>query len=117
MGLFNKKNIDKAKALAEKNAAKIASGVDKATDAVDKKTGGKYSDKLRKVDGAAKKFAGRAGKATDTTTTSSGTSSTGTTGTPNTGATGTPNTGTTPDHSSTGTTTDSGTEGTTEPTS
>lgn len=57
MGLFSKKNIDKAKQLAEKNAAKIASGVDKATDAVDKKTGGKYTDKLKKVDEAAKKFA------------------------------------------------------------
>lgn len=57
MGLFSKKNIDKAKQLAEKNAAKIVSGVDKATDAVDKKTGGKYTDKLKKVDDAAKKFA------------------------------------------------------------
>lgn len=57
MALFSKKNIDKAKALAEKNAAKIASGVDKVTDTVDKKTKGKYSDHLKKVDDAAKKFA------------------------------------------------------------
>lgn len=57
MGLLSKKNIDKAKALAEKNAAKIASGVDKVTDTVDKKTKGKYSDHLKKVDDAAKKFA------------------------------------------------------------
>ena len=59
MGLFNKRNIDKAKALAEKNAAKIAKGVDKATDVVNKKTGGKYADKLEKVDQAAHKFAGQ----------------------------------------------------------
>ena len=57
MGLLNKKNIAKVKSLAEKNAEKIASGVNKATDAVDKKTGGKYADKLKKVDDAAKKFA------------------------------------------------------------
>ena len=59
MGLFSKKNIDKAKELAEKNAAKIAQGVDRATDAVNKKTGGKYADKLEKVDQAAHKFAGQ----------------------------------------------------------
>lgn len=58
MGLFSKRNIEKAKRLAEKNAAKIAEGVDKATDAVNKKTGGKYADKLQKVDQAAHKFAG-----------------------------------------------------------
>lgn len=57
MGLFSKKNLDKAKQLAEKNAAKIASGVDKATDTVNKKTGGKYADKLQKVDEAAQKYA------------------------------------------------------------
>lgn len=57
MGLFSKKNLDKAKQLAEKNASKIASGVDKATDAVNKKTGGKYADKLQKVDEAAHKYA------------------------------------------------------------
>lgn len=57
MGLFSKKNIDKAKELAEKNAAKIAQGVDKATDAVNKKTGGKYASHLSKVDETAQKFA------------------------------------------------------------
>ena len=57
MGLFSKKNIDKAKELAEKNAAKIAQGVDKATDAVNKKTGGKYASHLAKVDETAHKFA------------------------------------------------------------
>ena len=60
MGLLNKRNIAKAKALAEKNKDKIASGVNKATDAIDKKTGGKHRDKLQKIDDAAKKFAGDA---------------------------------------------------------
>jgi MT0933-like antitoxin protein len=58
MGLLNKRTIAKAKALAEKNKEKIASGVDKATDVIDKKTGGKHTDKLKKIDEAAKKFAG-----------------------------------------------------------
>ena len=58
MGLLNKRNIAKAKALAEKNKDKIASSVNKATDAIDKKTGGKHTDKLQKIDDAAKKFAG-----------------------------------------------------------
>ena len=53
MGLF-----DKAKKLAEDNKDKIADGVDKATDVVDDKTGGKYTDQLDKVDDAAAKFAG-----------------------------------------------------------
>jgi hypothetical protein len=89
MGLFSKRNIDKAKRLAEKNAAKIAEGVDKATDAVNKKTGGKYADKLEKVDQAAHKFAGSNATpdasgpdvATDPET-DGPTSPTGTTGTP-----------------------------------
>jgi len=58
MSLFSKKNIDKAKGLALKNKDKISSTVSKATDSIDKKTGGKYADKLKKVDDAAKKFAG-----------------------------------------------------------
>jgi len=58
MGLFSKKNIDKAKALAEKNKEKIASSVNKATDVIDQKTGGKHADKLKKLDDAAQKFAG-----------------------------------------------------------
>ena len=40
----------KAKVVAEKSGDKIASGVDKATDKIDQKTGGKYKDKLEKVD-------------------------------------------------------------------
>ncbi|MAT06310.1 MAG: hypothetical protein CL424_14830 [Acidimicrobiaceae bacterium] len=58
MGLFNTRNINKAKRLFEKNKGKIGSTVDKATDTIDKKTGGKYSDHLKKVDDAAKKLAG-----------------------------------------------------------
>jgi MT0933-like antitoxin protein len=57
MGLLNAKNIAKARALAEKNKDKIAAGVNKATEAIDKKTGGKHTDKLKKIDDAAKKFA------------------------------------------------------------
>jgi hypothetical protein len=59
MGLLNKRTIDKAKRLALQNKDKIADGVGKATDVLDKKTGGKHRDKLKKVDDAAAKFAGR----------------------------------------------------------
>lgn len=41
MGLF-----DKAKDLAQDNADKLDGVIDKAADAVDEKTGGKYSDKI-----------------------------------------------------------------------
>jgi hypothetical protein len=58
MGLLNARNIAKAKALADKNKDKIAAGVSKATGAIDKKTGGKHADRLKKIDEAAKKFAG-----------------------------------------------------------
>ena len=58
MGLLNARNIAKARALADKNKDKIAAGVSKATGAIDKKTGGKHADKLKKIDDAAKKFAG-----------------------------------------------------------
>lgn len=58
MALLSSKNIAKAKALAEKNKDKIASSVNKATDAIDKKTGGKHTDKLKKIDDAAQKYAG-----------------------------------------------------------
>lgn len=46
----------KAKGLAEKQGDKIAAAVDKTTDVVDKKTKGKYSSKLDKVDAMAKKL-------------------------------------------------------------
>ena len=46
----------KAKVVAEKSGDKIASGVDKATDKIDKKTGGKYHDKLEKVENLASKL-------------------------------------------------------------
>ena len=51
--------LNSAKKFAMKNKEKIATGVDKATDAIDKKTHGKYHDKLEKVDGATAKFAGK----------------------------------------------------------
>lgn len=53
MGIF-----DKAKKAAEEHGDKIADGVDKATDAVDDKTGGKFSDHLDKVDELAEKHLG-----------------------------------------------------------
>ena len=51
--------LNSAKKFAMKNKEKIAAGVDKATDMIDKKTHGKYHDKLEKVDAAAAKFAGK----------------------------------------------------------
>jgi hypothetical protein len=58
MGLLNAKNIAKAKDLALKNKHKIAPAVTKATSAIDKKTGGKHADKLKKLDDAAAKISG-----------------------------------------------------------
>jgi MT0933-like antitoxin protein len=56
----------KAKGLADTQGDKISSAVSKSTDFVDKKTKGKYSDKLEKVDEAAKKLDKRApGPSTD----------------------------------------------------
>ena len=46
----------KAKAMVDKNGERIAGGVDKATDFVDKKTKGKHTDKLQKVDNLASKL-------------------------------------------------------------
>lgn len=45
MGLF-----DKVKKAAGDNADKISQGVDKATDMINEKTGGKHADKLDQVD-------------------------------------------------------------------
>ncbi len=58
MGLFDKfkKHTDKAKDLMESQGDNIATGVDKATDFVDDKTGGKYGDHLEKVDDMADKL-------------------------------------------------------------
>lgn len=47
------KLAQKAKAVVDKNGDKIAAGVGKATDFVDKKTKGKHHDKLEKLDGLA----------------------------------------------------------------
>jgi hypothetical protein len=53
--------MDSAKKLAKNKdqVAKIAKGVDKATDVIDKKTGGKHTDKLQKIDDAVAKAAGK----------------------------------------------------------
>ena len=53
--------MDSAKKLVKNKdqMAKIAEGVDKATDMIDKKTGGKHKDKLQKVDEAVAKAAGK----------------------------------------------------------
>ena len=51
--------LNTAKKFALKNKDKVAAGVDKATDLVDKKTGGKHTEKLRKIEDAANKFAGK----------------------------------------------------------
>ncbi len=51
--------LDKVKGLANKNKNKIADGVDKATDVIDDKTGGKHTANLQKADDAADKFAGK----------------------------------------------------------
>ena len=45
-----------AKDLADKRGDKIAAGVDKVTDLVDKKSKGKHRDKLEKLDGLARKL-------------------------------------------------------------
>jgi hypothetical protein len=46
----------KAKGLVDEHGDQIAKAVDKATDAVDRKTKGKYSEQLKKVDAAAEKL-------------------------------------------------------------
>jgi antitoxin protein of toxin-antitoxin system len=51
--------LNSAKKFAMKNKEKIAAGVDKATDVIDKKTKGKHHDKLEKADAAAAKFGGK----------------------------------------------------------
>jgi len=57
--------MDKAKKFAAGNKDKISDGVDRATDAVDSKTGGKHTDHLQKVDDAAAKFAGESTEQAD----------------------------------------------------
>ncbi|AMY23988.1 MULTISPECIES: antitoxin [Nocardiaceae] len=47
--------VDKGKNLAAENSDKIDDVVEKAGDFIDNKTGGKYADKIDKVQEAAKK--------------------------------------------------------------
>ena len=60
MGLMDKvKGIfgsGKSQELAAQHGDKVVQGVDKATDAVDDKTKGKYSDHLEKADEGAEKI-------------------------------------------------------------
>lgn len=56
------KLANRAKSVVEKKGDKIAAGVDKATDFVDKKTKGKYHDRLEKLDDAAARLAPDAGE-------------------------------------------------------
>lgn len=58
MGLMDRlKGLSgKAKNVADERGDEIADGVDKATDAVDDRTGGKYTDQLDKVDDMADKL-------------------------------------------------------------
>lgn len=56
--------LDKLKGMANKNKDKVAGGVDKGTDVVDKRTGGKHTDNLQKADDAADKYAGKRPDAT-----------------------------------------------------
>lgn len=48
--LASKENVAKAKGMAAKNSDKITGTVGKATSKIDQKTGGKYRDKLDKVE-------------------------------------------------------------------
>jgi hypothetical protein len=50
------KLVKRAKGLADQHGDKISGAVDKATDIVDKKTKGKHSAQLRKIDAAAEKL-------------------------------------------------------------
>jgi hypothetical protein len=51
--------VGKAKDLAQQNADKVESAVEKAGDIVDEKTGGKYESVVNKVQDAAKKVTER----------------------------------------------------------
>ena len=54
MGFMDR--FKKVKDVAESQGDKIADGVDKATDMIDDKTGGKFTDQLEKVDDMADKL-------------------------------------------------------------
>ncbi len=56
MGLLSTSNMNKAKALLEKNRHKVGDLVGKATEQVDKVSKGKTSSVTSKIDDAAKKF-------------------------------------------------------------
>src|SRR4051794_20787148 len=51
--------MDKVKGIVSKNSEKITTGIDKAGDVIDKKTGGKYAAKIDKAQDAAAKAVGK----------------------------------------------------------
>ncbi|UYP19733.1 antitoxin [Rhodococcus sp. Z13] len=53
--------VDKGKEFAEQNPDKVEQIIEKAGDAVDEKTGGKYADQVDKVQDAARKHLGADG--------------------------------------------------------
>lgn len=61
LGIFDR--FKKVKDMAGTHGDKIADGVDKATDMVDDKTGGKFGDQLEKVDDMADKLREEDGEA------------------------------------------------------
>ena len=56
MGLVNARNLRKAKQLLEKNRHKVGDAVSKATEKIDKASGGKTSNLSRKAEDAARKY-------------------------------------------------------------
>ena len=56
MGLFDKIK-DAAERALDEHPDKLVAAVDKVTDVVDEKTGGKYTDKQEQADGKARDFA------------------------------------------------------------
>ncbi len=56
MGLLNARNLRKAKELLEKNRHKVGDVVGKATEKIDKASGGKTSNMSKKAEEAARKY-------------------------------------------------------------
>lgn len=57
MGLLNARNLRRAKQLLEKNRHKVGDAVGKATEKIDKVSGGKTSNISKKAEEAARKYA------------------------------------------------------------
>ncbi|MFF7771384.1 antitoxin [Streptomyces massasporeus] len=76
--------------LAQRHEGKIHHGLDKAAQAVDKTTKGKYSDRIQSGTGRAKGAMGRLTHHGDTSSNTGGTTTSGTTTPPGTGRTAPP---------------------------